>query len=303
MRLAVAISLLLGVVWMLRGGMPETAAAHAGVTPHEREIDRLKAGYERAKSEYANARLKSDRAGAELIDALKEARAVPHQPAGSARPQVVRSYRKAKTVLHRDVYRDHRRTLYCDCPYDEDKKVQPEGCFSSRLNNRRSRRVEWEHIVPASYFGSQRTCWRVGHPSCDKRGRSCCEQPGVDPTYAAMSSDMHNLAPSIGEVNARRSNYLYGETTETDDYGLCDFDVINEVAEPADAVRGDIARAWLYMSATYSMPISPVQRDLFQAWNAADPPDAWEATRNTRIAAAQGNVNAFVVDDRARPVQ
>ena len=36
-------------------------------------------------------------------------------------------------------------------------------------------------------------------------------------------------------------------------------------------------------------------RALFDAWDAEDPPDAWELERNRRITELQGNANPFVV--------
>ena len=69
---------------------------------------------------------------------------------------------------------------------------------------------------------------------------------------------------------------------------------MDKVAEPTDAVRGDVARAWLYMHATYGMPLSADEKKILKRWHKADPPSAWEKKRNGLIEAIQGNRNVLV---------
>jgi deoxyribonuclease-1 len=79
-------------------------------------------------------------------------------------------------------------------------------------------------------------------------------------------------------------------------FGRCDFEIADRKVEPPDAVRGDVARTYLYMDAAYPGRgiVSRKNRKLFEAWSAADPVDAWECERARRIARVQGNVNAVV---------
>ena len=89
--------------------------------------------------------------------------------------------------------------------------------LKARKNEKRSDRVEWEHVVPASWFGSHRTCWKDGHALCGKKNgkplksRECCLKPGVDPDFQAAHNDPHNLFPAGGEVNGDRSAHPYGD--------------------------------------------------------------------------------------------
>lgn len=209
----------------------------------------------------------------------------------------MRSYsaatKRLKSIYDSNV--DHRSTLYCGCAYDEGKNVDFRECgYTPKRETNRSHRVEWEHMVPASRFGNFRTCWTRGGERCSSRGRRCCEKKGVDPDFYAMVSDLHNLAPTIGEVNLRRLHHPYGETIETDDYGGCDFDLVNDVVEPAPSVRGNVARAWLYMNSTFRMPLTESEREMFLAWHWADPPSVWEERRNTAIESVQGNRNPWI---------
>ncbi len=218
------------------------------------------------------------------------------------------NFDSAKKKARKDVYFDHRITLYCSCDYDHSTSasggvIQPTACgYEVRVDATRGGQLEWEHIMPASEFGHLRTCWRLGHPDCVKdgkffKGRRCCGKSGVDPEFRRMEADLHNLAPSVGELNGDRSNHPYGIIEgEPREYGACDFEVGGspKVAEPSESVRGDVARVWLYMSETYNVRLSRDERMTLQAWSASDPPDAWELLRHTRIEAEQGNRNPFV---------
>ncbi len=140
-------------------------------------------------------------------------------------------------------------------------------------------------------------------------GRECCQQ--VDPLFEAAHNDLYNLFPAEGEINGDRRDYNWGMVSgaASGDYGRCLFkvDASNRRAEPPDRVKGDIARAMFYMAETYQFNLSSQDRQLFSAWNRQDPPDAWEQTRNQRIAAIQGKANRFIspsatVVDQAAPV-
>lgn len=226
----------------------------------------------------------------------------PETGAGRAAPRVPRSFEHAKRIA-RGIYRDHRVTLYCQCDYDRHQRIDAEACgYEPRHPGARSRRVEWEHLVAAYQFGAQRACWRPA--ACRDRhgrrfgGRRCCRER--DAEFRRMEADLMNLSPEIGELNADRSNFRFGEVPgEAREYGACDFEIDREhdTAEPAPDVRGDIARAYLYMHATYgqaAVPLAPAELDRFEAWHRADPPSGWERVRGARIAAIQGVGNPWL---------
>lgn len=103
-----------------------------------------------------------------------------------------------------------------------------------------------------------------------------------------MEADLFNLVPAVGELNADRSNFEFGEIPgEVRAYGRCDFEVDrnHKVAEPAEDRRGDIARAYLHMYVAYPGGLSLKAEDLerFKAWDQADPPTSWENTWHHRV--------------------
>jgi deoxyribonuclease-1 len=206
-------------------------------------------------------------------------------------PRVPSSFRRAKelaTLIHAD----HRATFYCGCEYTASKRVLARGCgYVPRTRSLRGQRIEWEHIVPAYAFGAHRRCWtqklcRDGKGRAYK-GRECCRE--ADREFRRMEADLQNLTPEIGELNAARSHFAFGEVVgEPRRYGACDFEVDNasRTAEPAEQLRGDIARAYLYMHATYGAQALPLPaRDLerFKTWHQKDPPTPWEDQRQLRI--------------------
>ncbi|MEZ8737471.1 endonuclease [Vibrio sp. 10N.222.51.E8] len=210
------------------------------------------------------------------------------------------SFNKAKRTLEREVYQDHRVTLYCEAQFDAQKNVQHPDGFVTTKHKKRSKKVEWEHVVPAQNFGQAFSEWRDGDEQCvnskDKsfKGRRCAEK--VNKEYRYMQADMHNLFPAIGAVNALRSNYNFTMLpTIKSDFGSCDMRIYNKKAQPPVASRGRIARTYMYMEATYpKYQMSKQQRQLMKVWDIQDPVSKWECLRSKRIEKIQGNANTIV---------
>ena len=164
--------------------------------------------------------------------------------------------------------------------------------YEVRTQETRASRIEWEHILPASSLGQARQCWQNG-------GRENCNR--TDPVFNAMEGDMHNLAPSVGEVNADRSNFRFGVIPgEPSQYGACRFEVDSKqrVVEPREEIKGQIARIYFYMHDRYNLRMSDSQQQLYIAWNKAYPVLGWELERDRRIAARMGHNNPFVTGAR-----
>lgn len=217
------------------------------------------------------------------------------------------SFNKAKKLLERNVYKNHRETLYCGATFNEQKEVQPPPGFQTEKYKKRAKRIEWEHVVPAENFGRIYPEWREGHERCVDskgkpfKGRKCAEKANL--RYRYMQSDMYNLYPAIGAVNALRSNYNFVmlPTTESS-FGSCEMKIENRKAEPPVNARGRIARTYLYMSDTYSkFNLSRQQSQLMAAWDKQYPVNEWECKRARKIATLQKNKN-LVVENRCKAV-
>lgn len=212
------------------------------------------------------------------------------------------SFAKAKRLLEQEVYYDHRQTLYCGASFDAYKQIElPQG-FTAGKHQKRSSRVEWEHVVPAENFGRAFSAWREGHALCVDckgktfKGRACAEKVSAD--YRRMQADMYNLYPAIGSVNAARSskNFQVLGPDVPSAFGSCPMKISGNKVEPPERARGQIARSFLYMADNYGehYRLSRQQRQLMQAWTHQYPVDAWECCRASRIERLQGNGNRFV---------
>jgi len=221
-------------------------------------------------------------------------------PAGTPSPAEEATYPtswSSTTKKAADIHDGHKTTLYCGCQYSRKGRsggtVDQSTCdFENRpgISETRADRVEWEHIVPASLMPAREDpCWVNG-------GREECERNGP-PEVKAMIFDLHNLVPSVGQVNADRSNLRYGEIEgEVLVFGGCDFEYSRDlgIAEPAPEIRGDVARVWFYMRNTHGVVFTPGEEEMFQEWSETDPVDEWEIERNRRVYCEQGTQNLYV---------
>lgn len=201
------------------------------------------------------------------------------------------NFQQAKTYAAQ-VNADAPGTFYCGCKISwKGKKGIPDlnSCgYQVRKNANRAARIEWEHVVPAWEFGHQRQCWQNG-------GRKNCSKSAE---YRRIETDLHNLQPSVGEVNGDRANFAYNQWNGSEkQYGQCTMkiDFKAKMAEPPARARGAIARTYFYMRDQYHLRLSRQQTQLFNAWSKLYPVTAWECERDNRIARVQGNHNPYVL--------
>ncbi len=214
----------------------------------------------------------------------------------------ISSFNKAKKVMQNHIYTTPalQKTLYCSATFDAKKNVSlPQGFQTDKYLNR-LKRWEAEHVVPAENFGRSFVEWREGHPQCVDnkgkafRGRKCAEKTNT--TYRLMQSDLFNLYPAIGSVNAARQNYNFTMLPgSTSDFGQCDMRIEGSKAQPPEQARGPIARTYLYFEAVYPRySMSKAQKQLMLAWDKQFPVTDVECERAARIAKLQGNVNPIL---------
>ena len=191
------------------------------------------------------------------------------------------------------------KTLHCGCFFDKQKQVYPNSCdiTSSKLpTNDKKIILRWVHAMPLSAFAGSMNCWN--HLICTKsngsmfKGANCCGT--ISPKFKSMESDMHNLIPSddwsMGTDNNSSKSVSFGGVGE---YKMC----CNEGVIPNDPTakaRGNLARAYFYMSFLYRIQIQNTLEENLRAWHFEDPPDKMEEIRNSLIEQVQGNRNPFI---------
>lgn len=204
-----------------------------------------------------------------------------------AQNQKISSFGNAKSKL-RSIYGNKNHTFYCNCPYQK-KSIKLKKCnLSLKKFKKRSKRLEWEHIVPAHAFGQSFIEWRNSKSVCGfkvtKKGkkkkissRKCAKRNKL---FKFMEADIYNLVPAIGSVNALRSNFSMANLKKSD------IDICPGVMKkkrnfmPANDKKGDVARIYMYMDSTYPNRgiISKKRRKLFKVWDQLDPVDMEECT-------------------------
>lgn len=160
-----------------------------------------------------------------------------------------------------------------------------EGLYCGARFAPRDRNYNIEHVYPMGWVVSALRCG----------DREACRR--TSPRFNEIESDMHNLYPARKDLNRARGAYPFREIPgENHVERGCDLEIDHRarVVEPRPAVRGDIARAMLYLADRHDLQIYARQRRLLLAWHAADPPDDAERRRNRLIAAVQGNTNPWI---------
>ena len=137
----------------------------------------------------------------------------------------------------------------------------------------------------------------AGAPDGWREGRLWPAMRGLSPGLAGGLADLHNRYAAEPDLEALRAGRDFGP----EPLGL----------EPADALKGDVARTLFYMDVFYdgadgrpdlrlvARPTragEPLLGDVcaLLLWNEADPVDSAEHRRNEWIAKRQGNRNPFV---------
>ena len=200
----------------------------------------------------------------------------------------------AKRKLYRNVYQNWGETFYCSCNW-YNKKIDLQSCglqsYFPKKQHKRSSRTEAEHIIPASWIlkvdGKYRQCV-VDAKKEGEIARKYCRKH--DKSYKQAHNDLVNLYPSVGAVNAYRSNKPFFDLAynKSKNYGRCNIAISSRVIVPPSHKKGDIARIATYMRKKYGVTYSKRQRLLFDEWNVLDPISKEEVELNIHVIKAQG---------------
>lgn len=123
------------------------------------------------------------------------------------------------------------------------------------------------------------------------------QSKGISGTSKA---DLHHLFPTFSYVNSKRGNHPFGDVTDGEIFGTSDYfsEMKNNLFEPADQHKGNVARAMLYMMVRYDNPSDFIDSNnqfmTFKAWDKLDPVDDAERTRNDLVETYQYNRNPFI---------
>jgi len=220
-------------------------------------------------------------------------------PSSKPVPSPPRNFEEAKRAAAK-IFAQHPISFYCSCRFNKAGQIQSETCsYQPTSWNKRTFKIEWEHIVPAKRLGEDLPCWtqkicktRVGEPY---KGRACCSHQSQ--TFQKREADLHNLVPAIGLLNQARGTLSFGKV----DFHIPNFmgcplkiDRTKKLVEPMPHIRGTIARAYLYMQDYHHIKLPHEEYSRYQQWHLRYPPDQWEIKWNALIKAIQGNSNPYI---------
>lgn len=209
------------------------------------------------------------------------------------------SFPKAKSIVYK-IFSKHPQTLYCNCRFDSKHQIDLHSChMESVINKKRAHIAEIEHILAADMFGHNLSCWQNSiceHHGKTYKGRKCCEK--MDGKFRQIESELYNLWPAVGLVNIARSNYSYGMVDSDEKFYGCDFKInrITHEVEPSDTAKGIVARATLFMSNKYQIPLSDDKRQLYLQWHKKYPPTIWGKEWASQIALIEGYNNSYILN-------
>jgi len=129
----------------------------------------------------------------------------------------------------------------------------------------------------------------------DAVGCTTREQCDANKDYQRMTADLHNLFPAEKRVQLDRRNILFDKVSNSDPLpeASCAYKIFGGQMEPNNSIKGEVARAILYMHVEYDLKV-PGPVNMFIDWNNVDPPSAEEKLRNDLIEKIQGNRNRFI---------
>ncbi len=114
-----------------------------------------------------------------------------------------------------------------------------------------------------------------------------------------QKSDLHSLYPVRMKVNSTRGNHPFGEVVEVKSEP-CDKAFLGSnskghtVFEPADSIKGNLARSLFYFSIRYQTPIDSDQEKVLRDWHNADPVDEEEYLKHEDTFHIQYVRNPFI---------
>ena len=183
------------------------------------------------------------------------------------------------------------------------------------------------HFYTSDKSGSKVKCFYSGQATSSYNKEhvwpQSCSGSSSEQLYGESygGSDIHHIRPTISDYNSKRGNSMFGPVFGSKDFvgkvsysgGGTDYYTGN-VFEPADSIKGDVARIIMYMYMHYSSQIGGASRSyygemhinwvmgtspegswkLLRKWNAEDPVSEEEKTRNDYAFSVQGNRNPFI---------
>jgi deoxyribonuclease-1 len=155
------------------------------------------------------------------------------------------------------------------------------------------------HLMAVEKFGQYFSCWK--HPRClSGKGRryggyKCCQLSSK--TFRKLNGELYNLWPSIRYFEKLRKQTKWSSEKTGERILGCDVwsDRALMTMTPGDPAKGVIARATLFMSDFYNIPLSEKERILMFSWHTLNPPSQWEKEWARKVSQIEGYQNPYIL--------
>lgn len=175
-----------------------------------------------------------------------------------------------KTLLQ--IYTTNAFTFSYQTPFNSQGKAQTKLCTQCPAQEVN---VQWVNLVHPRYYLHNKMCFAeklcIDTKGTRFGGLRCCRLK--EASLKAFETDLHQLVPELPTLKKN----LHSKKNELD-----------------DALKGPVARAFLYMQLKYHFTIPQSQRLLYERWNRQYPPTKWERQRNQLIKNIQGDSNIYI---------
>jgi deoxyribonuclease I len=215
------------------------------------------------------------------------------------------------------------KTFFCQCSYFK-RDINLKSCgFSFEGFFDRQKRVEWVPVVSVesmaksfASFGGHESCKRIDRIPTRSSMRSMGNSPSyfnytltpkpfdgiecvrkVDALFNRMESDLYNLVSEVGAIAAlKKESKVADIEVLVPQFGKCNLKILNNLFTPPSALKGDVARIFMYMDWAYPGRnlITTSEKKIIENWNRIDPVSKEECQRARKIHEIQGNENPFV---------
>lgn len=177
-----------------------------------------------------------------------------------------------KKVIENDfwgkLYAKGGKTFYCQTAFEKESPI-----------------LTVSHIYPTSMITKALDC---------RSERSCMR---TNKQYQDILSDLHNMVPVNSFYHFKLKDSIFGNLDESNDANECGLKKRYHLIEPADQIKGDVARIHFYMHKQYALPLSG-NFTFLKAWHEKDPVSNEERAKNKLIFEIQGTDNPFVTDPK-----
>lgn len=192
-------------------------------------------------------------------------------------------------------------SLFCQCQLDNHLKINEYSCG---LQGEKPKHLAGQAVIaplmPIEWFGPYFSCWRE-RPCLNLKGlryggKSCCRKKSSQFRY--IEAELYNLWPVEALINNQLGDIHFIEEKSGERIGQCPiyYDKSAKTFTPSEKAKGILARAVLFMSEKYHIPLSKEDETQMFIWHQSHKPTEKEKAWAKKVAQIQGYENPYIFE-------